>query len=53
MELWLWVINGILWLIAATLIGIGSQKLSKGLRWLKRAEKYLKGDWFDKSVNDF
>lgn len=53
MELWLWVINGIMWLIAAILVGIGSRKLLKGLRWLRRAEKLLIGDWFDKSVNDF
>jgi len=53
MELWLWMINGIMWLIAATLIGFGSWKLSVGLRWLRRAEQYTKGDWFDKAISDF
>lgn len=53
MEPWLWVINGIMWFIAATLVGIGSRKLSKGLRWLRQAEGYLKGDWLDKAESDF
>ncbi len=53
MELWLWAINGIMWLVAASLIGIGSRRLSIGLRWLRRAAKYLKGDWLDKAESDF
>jgi len=53
MELWLWVINGIIWLIAGTLVGIGSRKLLVGLRWLRQAENYLKGEGFDKVESGF
>ena len=41
MDLWLWIVNGVLWLVAAGLISKGIRKLFSGLELMRLASVEL------------
>jgi uncharacterized protein (DUF342 family) len=53
MELWLWVVNGVMWIVAAGLIGVGIRKLLIGVRWIRLASVELMKYHMSESIQDY